>query len=365
MADVKSMHIGFPRNYIALSRGFTSSHRGIDMCWNSDYGGANAPVYAPADGEVVATVNTKGNTASQGTGDWGNLVKIKHADGVYTLSAHLLKGSVCVKVGQKVKRGQQVALMNNSGYSFGSHVHFELYIGGSGTSYRVDPLKYCYAYPTDVLGIQRYNDGTPYTIMRYDPIAYVGTPVARDVTKDQIEVITDTLRARTEPSLKAKVLGYVNTGIYNFSEMKEADGYKWYNCGEFWCANDADETWCKIMPTEYVGHPVARDEMVNQIEITAHTLRARRDPNLRAEILGYALPGFYNCDEKTEADGYKWFNAGGEFWVAQNKNGDWVNWLPKKDPHYDMTMKNLTVEQKDEMVRWCEEHKIEYVLDEV
>ena len=42
---VKNMHIGFPRNYIALTRGFTSTHKGIDMAWNSNYGGQNAPVF--------------------------------------------------------------------------------------------------------------------------------------------------------------------------------------------------------------------------------------------------------------------------------------------------------------------------------
>jgi hypothetical protein len=252
--------------------------------------------------------------------------------------------------------------MNNSGYSNGNHVHFELYVGGSGTGYRVDPLKYCYAYPNDVVNSSTQKE---YGIMHYTPITHVGTPVKRDVTRNQLEVVTDTLRARKDPNLNGEVLGFVNMGIYNFSEMKEADGYKWYNCGEFWCANDKDETWCKIMPTQYVGDPVARDEMVNQIEVTATTLRARLDPNLRGEILGYARVGFYNCDEKVEADGYKWFKAADKFWVAQNSNGDWVTWLPKKNPHYNFTMKNIDEEQKNEMVKWCEEHQIEYTLDEV
>lgn len=60
--DAKNLHLGFPRNYIALSRGFTSSHRGIDMCWSNDYGGPYAPVYAPGDGEVVALVDGWNNT---------------------------------------------------------------------------------------------------------------------------------------------------------------------------------------------------------------------------------------------------------------------------------------------------------------
>lgn len=245
MADIKSMHIGFPRNYIALSRGFSSSHKGIDMCWNSNYGGSNAPVYAPADGTVVAIVNTMGNTAGQNN-SWGNLVKISHGNNVYTLSAHLLKGSVCVKVGDKVVRGQQVARMNNSGNSYGCHVHYELYVGGSGTGYRVDPLKYCYAYPTDVVNATTQKE---YNIMHYEPVKIVGNPVERDSKVNQLKVITDTLRARTSPSLNGVVLGYVKPGIYNVSEIREADGYKWYNCGQgFWCANNAQETWCNYLP---------------------------------------------------------------------------------------------------------------------
>jgi murein DD-endopeptidase MepM/ murein hydrolase activator NlpD len=75
------------------------------MCWNNNYGGPNAPVYAPADGTVVAVVNTMGNTWGTSDHGWGNLVKISHGNNVYTLMAHLKKGSVSVKVGQLVKRG--------------------------------------------------------------------------------------------------------------------------------------------------------------------------------------------------------------------------------------------------------------------
>ena len=236
MADVKSMHIGFPRTYIALSRGFSSSHKGIDMCWNSNYGGANAPIFAPADGTVVAIVNTMGNTAGQNN-SWGNLVKISHGNNVYTLMAHLKKGSVSVRVGDKVKRGQQVALMNNSGNSYGSHCHFELYVGGSGTGYRVDPLKYVYAYPGDVVNATTQKE---YGIMHYTPpapIPILGEPVERNQFVDQINVDLSILRAREAPSLSSKTLGYVKPGIYNVIAFADVDGYHWYDCGQgFWCA---------------------------------------------------------------------------------------------------------------------------------
>lgn len=222
MADVKSMHIGFPRTYISLSRGFTSSHKGVDMCWNNNYGGANAPIFAPADGTVTAIVNTMGNTAGKDN-SWGNLVKINHGNNVYTLMAHLQKGSVKVKVGDKVKRGQQVANMNNSGNSYGSHCHFELYVGGSGTGYRVDPLKYCYAYPNDVVNADTQKE---FGIMHYTPpapIPIIGTPVERDSTVDQINVGLTILRARKSPDLKGEVLGYVAKGIFNVTSTLDAD----------------------------------------------------------------------------------------------------------------------------------------------
>ena len=250
MADVKSMHIGFPRTYIALSRGFSSSHKGIDMCWNNNYGGTNAPVFAPADGTVTAVVNNMGNTAGKDN-SWGNLVKIGHGNNVYTLMAHLKKGSVCVQVGQAVKRGQQVALMNNSGNSYGNHVHYELYVGGSGTGYRVDPLKYCYAYPGDVVNSDTQRE---YGIMHYTPpapIPIVGEPVERNQNVDQVFVDLAILRARETPTLLGKVLGYVKPGIYDVIAQTKIDGYDWYDTGQgFWCAQVENVHFYKATPID-------------------------------------------------------------------------------------------------------------------
>lgn len=359
------LHLMYPLNFVAFSRGFTSSHRGVDIAWNDEHGGPNMPIYAPADGEVVARVDGMGNTYYTGIPDWGNYVKIKHATGVYTLMAHMLKGSVLVSVGQKVKRGQQIGRMGNTGYSNGCHTHTEVYVGGSGTSYRVNPVDYMFAYPNQSV---HPGDKKEYGIKTYTPVKEVGTPVARNVMVDQLEVITDTLRARKTAGLKGEILGYVRVGIYNVKEIKEVDDYKWYNCGEFWCANNKEETWCHFLPTEYIGKTVARDEQVNQIEVTATTLRARELPSLKGQILGFANRGFYNCDDQTIADGYKWFKISkdeGNFWVAQSKDGDWVKWLPKKNPHYDFTMKAINEDQKNEMVKWCKDNAIEYTFNEV
>lgn len=135
----------FPLKYIALTQLFTSKHRGIDMAWNSKQGGKNVPVYAADDGVVYSTKDNDKSGKS-----WGNFVKIKHNDGTYTLYAHL-KDGIKVKKGQKVKQGDQIGNMGNTGDSKGNHVHYEVYVGGPDTKYRKNPLEYTYVYDGQVV----------------------------------------------------------------------------------------------------------------------------------------------------------------------------------------------------------------------
>ena len=135
----------FPLKYIALTQLFTSSHKGIDMAWNRHQGGKNVPVYAADDGVVYAI---KDNDKSKKS--WGNFVKIKHNDGTYTLYAHLRDG-IKVKKGQKVKQGDQVGNMGNTGKSGANHLHYEVYVGGASTSNRKNPLDYTYVYDGQIV----------------------------------------------------------------------------------------------------------------------------------------------------------------------------------------------------------------------
>ena len=63
----------------------------------------------------------------------GNHVVVDIGDGVYALFAHLLPGSVTVRVGDQVETGQVLGLLGNSGNSTGPHLHFGL-IDGSDPS---------------------------------------------------------------------------------------------------------------------------------------------------------------------------------------------------------------------------------------
>lgn len=109
------------------------THNGIDLVSSS---GKDLSIIAIDDGTVVSAFDgIEGydeNTTS------GNFVKIRHADGKFTRYLHLLKDSVCVKVGEKVKKGAKLGIMGNTGYSFGKHLHFDV---SKNTDFE-DPLPY-------------------------------------------------------------------------------------------------------------------------------------------------------------------------------------------------------------------------------
>lgn len=112
----------------------------------SDYYCYQLPVLAPADGEVVTiedgiSDNRIGDVDLQH--NWGNTIIIQHAEQLYSKLSHLKKDSFKVKVGDRVKKGDVLALCGSSGRSPEPHLHFQLqavpYIGAKTLDY---PLSY-------------------------------------------------------------------------------------------------------------------------------------------------------------------------------------------------------------------------------
>ena len=99
---------------------------------NASYFAFGQPVLAVADGTVVTAVNDLENAPPRvfldvPLGDLGgNRVILKIRDGVYVLYAHLKQGSLTVKEGDVVKRGQTIAEVGNSGNTSEAHLHFHL-----------------------------------------------------------------------------------------------------------------------------------------------------------------------------------------------------------------------------------------------
>jgi murein DD-endopeptidase MepM/ murein hydrolase activator NlpD len=97
-------------------------HEGIDV--SAPMG---SPIEAPAAGVV---------TDARWEAGYGNKIVIDHGFGIVTKFAHASK--LLVRTGQRVSRGQRIALVGNSGLATGPHLHYEVHVKGRP----VNPLKY-------------------------------------------------------------------------------------------------------------------------------------------------------------------------------------------------------------------------------
>lgn len=127
----------FPTKVTRVTSGFRPSHRpnhnGIDIAEPGTH-----EIYAIADGVV---------SKSYYSSSYGECIMIVHNINGQTwesVYAHLREGSRRVKVGDKVKQGQVIGIMGNTGRSTGQHLHFELHKGrwNINKTNAVDPLKY-------------------------------------------------------------------------------------------------------------------------------------------------------------------------------------------------------------------------------
>lgn len=97
-------------------------HEGIDVA-----APMGSPIEAPAAGTVVFSGWESG---------YGNVIVLDHGFGLRTKYAHCSR--LIVRQGQRVGRGQQIALVGNTGLSTGPHLHYEVHVNGRA----VDPLRY-------------------------------------------------------------------------------------------------------------------------------------------------------------------------------------------------------------------------------
>lgn len=113
---------GFGVRLSPLGDGGEKMHEGLDVA-----NVVGTPIRSPALASVVYAGRKSG---------YGQIVILDHGYGLETWYGHTSK--VLVKPGQKVRRGQTIALIGNSGRSTGSHLHYEVRVHGIP----VDPLAY-------------------------------------------------------------------------------------------------------------------------------------------------------------------------------------------------------------------------------
>jgi murein DD-endopeptidase MepM/ murein hydrolase activator NlpD len=140
-------HFGITGNFMRYAHDFTIADAQGRLYRNDgatpqDWYGYGAPVLATADGRVVETRdgmpdNRKGGPPAFTQDEimrnlklfLGNHVLLDHGNGEYSLFAHLQQGSVRVRPGQRVARGERVGAMGMSGDAFLVHLHYQLQSG--------------------------------------------------------------------------------------------------------------------------------------------------------------------------------------------------------------------------------------------
>lgn len=101
-------------------------HRGIDLAAN-----AGAPIFASEAGTVIK---------SEYHASWGNVISIRHENGLFTLYAH--QSVNVVEPGQVVQKGEVIGFVGSTGNSTGPHLHFELSTDASMEQrFLIDPLE--------------------------------------------------------------------------------------------------------------------------------------------------------------------------------------------------------------------------------
>lgn len=162
--DFKNRVFSEGTHAITLDYGYTYSnggfHKGVDLVT-----GRNVEDYVVAieAGTVVACANNvQGTNNRSDTLGMGNYVILEHKNGWRTRYQHMKYGSVVVKKGQTVKKGQKLGIIGNTGNSSGRHLHFDVSNASnqsncykSGGRYYVDPKPFLY-------GKRSINGTTPY-----------------------------------------------------------------------------------------------------------------------------------------------------------------------------------------------------------
>lgn len=121
--DKSNTTLLWPTRLHQINQYYGWKHTGLDI--EGDY---TDPIYASEDGVVT--------TAGWNSGGYGMQIIIDHPGGFRTRYAHSSK--MFVKVGDKVKRGEVIAMVGTTGRSTGTHLHYEVYLNGV----RLNPLKY-------------------------------------------------------------------------------------------------------------------------------------------------------------------------------------------------------------------------------
>lgn len=227
-------------------------HKGADFINGSDKRQGDT-IVAPFAGVITAVTNDV--TGSSTSKPRGNTITMQLTNTDFECRFyHLKKDSVVVKVGQKIKAGQNLALMGYTGLcrpegEKGTHLHFEIRLKGEP----VDPIPYL--------------KGTkPVT----KPMAKPPEPVK--VSNKKYSVLSASLNIRSGPGLTNARVGFLKRGeIFEVLEAKDGWG------------RIAKDRWCSLDPA------YAKEAVL--YKVTARVLNVRSGPGTQYSDIGNLKKG--------------------------------------------------------------------------
>ena len=262
----------FPMNYLNITQGYAEGNH-LEHWKNADYidypidlGGMDSErdyLFAPVNMKIVKIDGIGNKNVS-------NKIFLESSVPVYTpkfgkrkifLTAVHFEDSDIKKFnlyeGKIVKAGEAICFEGKE-TATANHLHITCGLGSSNKSIQNNKGKWvtygdCKK-PEDIFYIDnnftivKNLRGINFkTIPKLNVINSVGVPVVRDSTKNQIEVLVDNLNVRDRSYINGAILGYLNKGIYDYTDIVVND-YHWYKINIGWIA--FDDEWAKVYEKE-------------------------------------------------------------------------------------------------------------------
>ncbi|MCL1696246.1 peptidoglycan DD-metalloendopeptidase family protein [Lysinibacillus sp. BPa_S21] len=214
-------------------------HQGVDLA--SPTAGLKVPVYASAGGEVVwaAPLSSYGNSV--------RIIHIVNGKTYETNYAHLDK--ITVKKGQRVKQGEQIGIMGNTGGSFGVHLHFEIHNGRYAPSQpnAIDPMKWIELITCKPLS----NNSISTSPTKPSTNNKIGYKI--DSNAKAFRIHTDAFKSKSAAQKAQK--DFVTKGYLKYAEVfgNDKDGYR-LQSGKYLSQKDAEAAGKKMLDIKVIGY---------------------------------------------------------------------------------------------------------------
>lgn len=205
----------------AITQEYKTSHKALDLVKE---GYMLDDIVAHSEGKVIQVIsNCNANTPNDSSNP-GNMVKIDHGNGYVTRYLHLAYGTVKVKTGDYVSKGQVLGYMGNTGHSFGGHLHFEIIKDGT----KIDPSNYLNSdLPKASVSTNTskgYSVGDEVTINGVYVSSTSDTKLTPAITKGKITRIVS--GARNPYLLNDGNIGWINDSCIVTCESSNKDSYE-------------------------------------------------------------------------------------------------------------------------------------------